>query len=71
LTGGKEYPPDLTPDNKYTYDFMIHTLSKTYGISPIEAGKLTENDFWLCQGFEGFQNLREKWDFDTNRDNHT
>lgn len=46
---------------------MIHALAKTYGISPVEAGKLHERDFWIMQGFEGFDGLRSKWDYDNTR----
>jgi len=37
---------------------MIHALAKVYSISPKEAGQLKEEDFWLMQGFEGFDKLR-------------
>lgn len=43
------------------YDYMINYLAGEYGITPAEAGKCSEYDFWLRYGFEQLEHLKQKY----------
>lgn len=43
----------------WKYEEMIHVLAVGYGVSPVEAGKLTEFDYYKYIGFENMKSERE------------
>ena len=40
---------------------MIHSLGKTYGISPRESEQLTEYDYYVMVGSENLDNERQAY----------
>jgi hypothetical protein len=59
--GGQYIPEHLSVPDERMYSYMIHSYSKTYGISKQEAGSYTEYDFWEMLAYENLDNKKEEY----------
>lgn len=54
-------PAEYNVPDIMQYSYMIHMLSKTYGISRYEAGQHREVDFWEMLAFENLDKAKEEY----------
>lgn len=59
--GGQYIPEYLTVPDERIYSYMIHSYSKTYGITKLEAGSHTEYDFWEMLAYENLDSKKEEY----------
>lgn len=45
-------PQQFTIPDELIYEFMIHRLAKMFCVTPLEAEKMSEKDFWIAAAFE-------------------
>lgn len=55
------FPVDYEIPNELQYEFMKHSLMKEYGLTSIEAGKMTEYEYCLMVAFNNLNGLKEKY----------
>lgn len=59
--GGHYIPEHLSVPDEMLYSYMIHRISKTYGISKSQAGRHTEYDFWEMLAYENLDGKKEEY----------
>ena len=64
----KHFIPEefLVPD-ELKYEYMIHVICKTYGLSKTVGSRHTESDFWKLLGFENLDGAKEDYLINNNK----
>jgi hypothetical protein len=55
------FPPEFIVPGELQYDYMIHLIIKTYGVSIAEAEEFTEEDFAKMIYFENIESARKNY----------
>jgi len=55
------FPSEIIVADELQYDYMIHLIIKTYGVSNAEADEFTEEDFAKMIYFENIEQARKNY----------
>ncbi len=61
LNNGVILPERFEIPEELVFSFMIWTLAKYYGLTPVKAGTMKEFDFWQMTGFEILEQAKNEY----------
>lgn len=54
-------PPQYDIPEELQYEYMIHVICKTYGVSRYAGGRHKETDFWELLAFENLDSVKQEY----------